>query len=354
MAVMTKEILALSVEIGDALLRNGAEVYRVEDTVVHILEAYEVENYDVYVLSNGIFASANEHKDDACSMVRHIPLGSIHLDVHILEAYEVENYDVYVLSNGIFASANEHKDDACSMVRHIPLGSIHLERIAALNQLSREICSHECSLIDAWHRLEECKSIPYSPKLTQLFFCGLGCGCFSYLFGGAVLDAVMSFFIGMLLQLFRSSFNRKKTSKFIINILGSALVTLLALTFLHLGAPTHYDKVIIGGIMPLVPGIAFTTSIRINILGSALVTLLALTFLHLGAPTHYDKVIIGGIMPLVPGIAFTTSIRDFFNGDYLSGAIHMIDAILTAFCIAVGVGTVITVFRFLLGGAFLA
>lgn len=42
-------------------------------------------------------------------------------------------------------------------------------------------------------------------------------------------------------------------------------------------------------------------------------------------------------MPLVPGIALTTSIRDFFNGDYLSGAIHMIDAILTAFSIAVGV-----------------
>ena len=32
---VTKEILALAVEIGDALLRNGAEVYRVEDTVMH-------------------------------------------------------------------------------------------------------------------------------------------------------------------------------------------------------------------------------------------------------------------------------------------------------------------------------
>ena len=48
---VTKEILALAVEIGDALLRNGAEVYRDEDTVMHI-EAYEIENYDVYVLSN--------------------------------------------------------------------------------------------------------------------------------------------------------------------------------------------------------------------------------------------------------------------------------------------------------------
>ena len=96
---VTKEILTLAVETGDALLRNGAEVYRVEDTVLHILKAYEITDCDVYVLSNGIFASANENKEDACSMIR-----------------------------------------------HIPLGTTHLGRIAALNQLSREICSHECSL----------------------------------------------------------------------------------------------------------------------------------------------------------------------------------------------------------------
>lgn len=257
---VTKEILALSVEIGDALLRNGAEVYRVEDTVMHILEAYEIENYDVYVLSNGIFASANEDKEDACSMIR-----------------------------------------------HVPLGSTHLGRIAALNQLSREICSHECSLRDAWTRLDECNSISYGKKTTRLFFCGLGCACFSYLFGGNVLDACIAFFIGGMIQLFLLNSKQQHASKFMANILGSAFATLLALLLLLAGLPIHYDKVIIGD-----------------------------------------------IMPLVPGIALTTSIRDFFNGDYLSGAIHIIDAILTAFCIAVGVGTVITIFRFLLGGNFLA
>lgn len=256
---VTKEILALAVEMGDLLLRNGAEVYRVEDTLMHILDAYEIENYDVYVLSNGIFASANEDRDDACSMIR-----------------------------------------------YVPLGKTHLGRIAALNQLSREICSHECSLIDAWIRLEECKSIPYNKKSIQIFFCGLGCACFTCLFQGTWLDAVISFFAGLLLQAFLYLLGRRKTSKFITNILGSALVTLFAL-------------------------IAHT----------------------IFSPIMYDKVIIGDIMPLVPGIALTTSIRDFFNGDYLSGAIHMIDAILTAFCIAVGVGAVITLFRVLTGGAFL-
>ena len=66
-----------------------------------------------------------------------------------------------------------------------------------------------------------------------------------------------------------------------------------------------------------------------------------------------DKIVIGDIMPLVPGIALTTSIRDFFNGDYLSGTIHMIDAVLTAFSIAVGVGTIITLYQLFTGGALL-
>ena len=36
----TKEVLALAVEIADVMLRNGGEIYRIEDTVIHILKAY--------------------------------------------------------------------------------------------------------------------------------------------------------------------------------------------------------------------------------------------------------------------------------------------------------------------------
>ncbi len=247
----TKEILTLAVEMGDALLRNGAEVYRVEDTVMHILQSFEIEDCDVYVLSNGIFASANEGREDACSVIR-----------------------------------------------HVPLGSTHLGRVAALNQLSREVCSHSCTLSEAWERLDECRKIPFGSNKTMVFFCGVGCACYSFLFGGSLADALSAFFIGMLLEVMLLFMTEKKASKFIKNIIGSAAVTLLSLIALSVGLPVHYDKIIIGD-----------------------------------------------IMPLVPGIALTTSIRDFFNGDYLSGAIHMIDALLTAFCIAVGVGLVITIWR---------
>ena len=190
---VTKEILTLAVETGDALLRNGAEVYRVEDTVLHILKAYEITDCDVYVLSNGIFASANENKEDACSMIR-----------------------------------------------HVPLGSTHLGRIAALNQLSREICSHECSLRDAWVRLEECKSIPKNKNWVEIFFCGVGSAGFCYLFGGTALDSFVAFFIGLVLQIFLIASDRHLESKFITNILGSGIVTFLSLIVLSAGIPIRW------------------------------------------------------------------------------------------------------------------
>lgn len=252
----SKEILTLAVEIGDALLRNGAEIYRVEDTILHILDAFGVEDSDVYVLSNGIFASANENREDACSIIR-----------------------------------------------HVPLGGIHLEKIAALNQLSREICEHKCDIPTAWERLESCKSMPARNPFLLMMCCGIGCACFCLIFGGSLLDAFFALILGNLLEAFLLRQGKRKSSKFMTNIVGSAMVTA----------------------------------------GSLLL-------FNLGLPIMQDKIVIGDIMPLVPGIAITNSIRDLFNGDYLSGAIHLLDALLTAMCIAVGVGTIIILYQHLPGG----
>ena len=239
----TKEILTLAVEIGDVMLKNGAEIYRVEDVVLRVLESYKVKEYDVYVISNGIFASANENREDACSMIR-----------------------------------------------HVPLGAVDLGKLSVLNQLTRDLCEHKCSISDAWERLNACKDQKLYTKALLILGCGLGCGGFSYLFGGQPIDAAAAFFIGILEKMLLMRFARHKLSGVLSNVFASCFVTILSIFVL-------------------------------------------LT----GLPVMQDKVVIGAIMPLVPGIAFTTSIRDFYNGDYLAGTIHLIDALLTAFCIAVGV-----------------
>ena len=50
----------LSFKMGEALLRNGAEIFRVQETMERVARAYGIEEYDVYVLSNAILANAVE------------------------------------------------------------------------------------------------------------------------------------------------------------------------------------------------------------------------------------------------------------------------------------------------------
>ena len=248
----TKEILTLAVEIGDAMLRCGAEIYRVEDSVIRILEAFGLDDFDAYVLSNGIFASANESREDACGVVR-----------------------------------------------YVPLSATHLGKLAALNQLTRDICNHKCSISEASERLEQCKKIPVYANVVQLPACGIGCAAFTFMFGGHLPEALYAFAVGLIEQLALFVCRKRKVSRFLTNVYVSLLISLLSL--------------------PAAAGVI---------------------------PVLHDKVVIGAIMPLVPGIALTTSIRDFYNGDYLSGTIHLIDALLTALCIAVGIALPILLLRY--------
>lgn len=249
-------VFRLAVEAGEMLLKNGAEIFRVQDTITHILEAYEIRDYNVYVISNGIFATMGEGTEKSATAVR-----------------------------------------------HIPLGAVNLEKIITANQISREICEKKCSLLEGEKRLEECRrSRPVNERL-MIAACGMGSACFCYLFGGSRFDALIAFFMGVLLQLFLNTAARHMTSKFITGIIGSALVTFAA------------------GLVK-----------------------------RCGIPISFNQVIIGAIIPLVPGVVFTNSIREFFNGDYLSGGIHLIDALMTAACIAIGVGSAIPLIHILLGG----
>ena len=255
----TKEILALAVELADVMLRNGGEIYRIEDTVIHILKAYNVESFDVYVLSNGIFASANEDKDDSCSMIR-----------------------------------------------HVPLGEVNLAKIACVNQIARDLCKHTCTIEEAWERVREAKKLPKYSNATQIFFCGLGSACYALLFGGSLWDFAFAFLIGLGEQQLLILLAKHKFSRFLKNVFASAFISF-------------------GSILALCTGF----------------------------PVLQDKIVIGAIMPLLPGITFTTSIRDFHNGDYLSGTIHLIDALFTALCVAVGICLPLLIYSYVGGGTLL-
>lgn len=270
----SRKVLELTTRIGEVLLKNGGEIFRVQETMQRIAKAYGVEVFHVYVLANGIFASIEEDGRQICQQL------------------QVGN--------------NEEKDSddlvVASQIRYIPLSSIHLGRVAAVNNLSREIVAKKYTMEEARKKIEEIDKIPFTNNLLQIFVSGLGSGAFCYLLGGSLIDSLASFLSGILLWCFVLYLSKKGANKIMLNILSSALVTLTGILMFR------------------------------YVFGE-----------------NMDKIIIGSIIPLLPGVPLTNSIRDFLNGDYLSGTIRMIDAVLVACCIALGVGVVLRVFQIVTG-----
>lgn len=245
-----RKVLDLVSMMGETLLANGAEIARVQDTMLIVGRAFDKADIDVFAISNGIFVTLH-HEDKT----------------------------------------------RCTQIKHVPLKTPNLGRVAQMNQLSREICEGKYTLDEAMEEMKQIAASPGAGLLQQVLACAVGSGCFCYLFGGSVWDCLAVAPVGVLLCLFQYAMGRGKISKVMQTILGSALITL-------------------GGMV------------------------MAALF----AGLNMDKMIIGGLIILVPGVPLTTSIRDFFNGDYLSGAIRLIDAILVAVCMAIGVGVIYRLF----------
>ena len=87
-----------------------------------------------------------------------------------------------------------------------------------------------------------------------------------------------------------------------------------------------------------------------NIIGGMLVVLISLASSHIGNGINLSHMISGTSMPRGPGVAFTNGIRDIANGDYISGAVRMLDAVLIFISIAIGTGVMFMIYHTLTGG----
>ncbi|MBQ7859232.1 MAG: threonine/serine exporter family protein [Faecalibacterium sp.] len=233
--------MELVMAAGKILLENGAEVFRVEQTMTIMARSFHLREFNVYVLTNGIFASAGTAE--------------------------------------------------ISEVRNVPTRTTHLGRVDAVNTLSRRIAAGELSLDEAEQCLADILQMPGITARSQVLASGLGSACFAILFGGTLVDFAVAFAAGALLGWFMLGCSQRHISAMLQRMMGSALISAVCVAF-----------------SAVLPGAAHSYSI------------------------------IGTLMVLTPGVAFTMGIRDFVKGDYLSGTIRMMDALLVAACIACGVG----------------
>lgn len=233
------KVMDVATNAGHIMLENGAEIFRVEETMDKITRQFGVDSARFFVLSNGIITSGGT---------------------------------------------------TYSNVDFIPFKGTQLEKIVEVNRLSREISHGDYTLEQVSTRLDEIRSMKPKPYWEQLAGSAVGSAGFCAIFGGGFLDCIASFIAGLLLYMFILMPRRHGLSKVATNIIGSALSTTLCILFYKLG------------------------------LGHSL-----------------GNMIIGAVIPLIPGVPFTNGIRDLANEDYIAGSTRMIDALAVFFCIAAGV-----------------
>lgn len=104
----------------------------------------------------------------------------------------------------------------------------------------------------------------------------------------------------------------------------------------------------------LKPVLSFLSYLNVNVfftnlVGGFTVSLLALLSTLVVSGLNVDKIIIGSVMILVPGIGIVNALRDTIAGDLISGIIRGAEAFLIAVAIAVGTGVVLKLWIYLGG-----
>ena len=240
-------LLACILDMGELLLTSGAEVMRVEDTLTRLCMVYG-------------FAQA----------------------------------DVFTITSSIVLTVRTPEGRALTQTRRIRARDTDLGRVERVNALSRRLCAGPLPPEKFRQAVEEVRNAPAYPDAAQCAMYAVISAAFSAFFGGTLRDAATAAVSGMLL----------------------------------FGALRFCQRLRLNGILQ-------------SMLASALAALAVMLMVGFGLGQNPDKIIIGNIMLLIPGIALTTSLRDMINGDTISGLLGLSEAVLKALAIAIGFAAVL-------------
>lgn len=244
--------LSCAMDIGEQMLVNGAEVHRVEDSITRMCAALGFERVDAFIITS--------------SMV------------------------VTVTAGG----------QSFTQTRRIKNIGTDFEKLHCLNDLSRKICSSSMAPEEIQRIFNEImQKKPYSFWLECIAYAVIS-GAFTLFFGGNFQDAAVSLVIGAFIRGLICLADRARMNKIFIKFSCCFAATVLAILARKLGA--------------------------IEML---------------------DRVLIGIIMTLIPGIGLTNALRDLFTGDSIAGLLRLIEAVLTALALAAGYFAAV----FIMGGA---
>ena len=207
-------LLCLALDIGEGMLKCGAEVHRVENAIERVCYAY----------------------------------GAVHVEV-------------FAITSLIVASVRMKDNSYSSQVRRLFGSSYSFSRLEDFNALSRQICQETPPLKEVDQRIRQVKARKAYP--FWLYLLG-GCGssaAFTLFFGGNWRDFLVAFLLGIVVMLIERSLPTY-INQLVKLFFTSFVAGTLAYLSVYAGIGVHVDSIIIGTIMIFIPGLAFGNALR--------------------------------------------------------------------------------------------
>lgn len=246
------ELLNISAALGERLLKSGAEIYRVEESVGCLLSTYG-------------------HPDSA----------------------------VFAIPSFLVITIRDGQGQALTQTVRIRQQETDLYRVDMLNSLCRRICREKPPFSQICRQLEKIDGIGHYPLWLRIPMAGIiGCA-FALFFGGSPRDGLCAVLSGTAIGAAGWFMSRFHVNLFITDVLAAAAATVLALFSVTLGLGNNADMIIAGALMNLVPGVALTNSMRDVIGGDIIAGLLKLA----------EALMIAFAIALGAGLALTGYVR---------------------------------------------
>jgi uncharacterized membrane protein YjjP (DUF1212 family) len=220
-----KKILILALYAGELMMKSGAEVYRVEDTIIRICKACRIDYVECFATTTGITLSIDK---------------------------------------------GEESSDMNTFTKRIDGISIDLERISLINDFSREFTTTDLTVDDGFERLREIAARPVFSLPMRLLGAALVGAFMCPYYGGNIPGMFISAGAACAGYIIFAGVGRLKLAGFIrvfISCLGCALVV-LALAGIN---PSSYNPaLILSAVTIFMPGVAITNAARDMLAGDML------------------------------------------------------------------------------------
>jgi uncharacterized membrane protein YjjP (DUF1212 family) len=197
------------------MIKSGAEINRVEDTMYRICRSLGMDRVDVFVITSSLVVT------------------------------------LYSKSFGFI-----------TQTRRIGPMKYNLDRLDYLNRLSRAICGSEMTVEEAEAEYERVMARPVYGFGVQVAIYGIAGATFSVFFGGGVRDALAAAIIGIILKNMDELTKKLEMNGFLSGFVCSLTGGVLTNLAVKWGLGQDFSKISIGVIMLLIPGIMLTNSIR--------------------------------------------------------------------------------------------